>query len=466
MRSLVLVGFWWTPAHPQRRVAGTLRFDPALGIQLTLAGRLEDRPEDEFAFSSSLLEYRVLHGVTENEGRITVFRAFETNFRVDRYGVHRSRLHADFVLVGEQLQGEEHLVFERVSVRLTYLDDWMGASGLRVEFPRSDRGSCEFRAEYRVPETMRIDHEKVAIEFTPDPTVARSLASVTMRAPWQIVLSSQVAKPLNDWWRWIAAIQAFIDLASNQPNNVTCFHGSLATGDSNGEARTTKARLLYKPLFLTPELRRRYLTPEDCVFMRQDVRQRDTDLLASWLAAWTSKDLAFAWELFCVGWKHDPPFIDLRLLALVQAAEAYHRRSFSNEAMAAEAYSEHKRAVKEACPREHIDWLKQHLRGNQKSLNQRLRDLVGRAGPVIQPVTGSPDIFAKRVVEHRNRLIHGDAGGPTCSDPVATLQLVDQLLWLLRCQFLLDTGLSVSELSPLLRRNRAYTSLVSVGSPA
>ena len=124
-------GYWWIPDEPEKKVPGTLKFDPDKGAILDLLGSFK---RDE-AFVP-LLEPKLMLGVTAKGKPIALQNCAETQSATTLgQGFETSSFHADAIFVGEHFQNPGDVGFERLIVEYLHLDAWAGVSGFELRIP-------------------------------------------------------------------------------------------------------------------------------------------------------------------------------------------------------------------------------------------------------------------------------------------------------------------------------------------
>lgn len=137
-------GEWWLPGHEDRRVAGTLRFDPGSGGRISLIGSLRRWDEEGERTSEngvtrirvtqrSLEEsgtYQRIHGIAENKS-YTLEDCFQTYSTKGIFGgITKEEVYVNRILKGAHFAPDETLEADGASVTLKYLTHWIGNTGL------------------------------------------------------------------------------------------------------------------------------------------------------------------------------------------------------------------------------------------------------------------------------------------------------------------------------------------------
>lgn len=122
-------GYWWLPAEPDRRVPGTLKFDPDDGVGLEVFGSLESPKEG----ATNFLEPELILGLSLN-GRLITLHLRSPGVIPGLPGLVTYSYYAvDTIFVGEHFERSEDLGFERLSVEYLHLA-WARESGFDIRF--------------------------------------------------------------------------------------------------------------------------------------------------------------------------------------------------------------------------------------------------------------------------------------------------------------------------------------------
>jgi hypothetical protein len=151
--------------------------------------------------------------------------------------------------------------------------------------------------------------------------------------------------------------------------------------------------------------------------------------------------------------------IDSKFLFLAQALEVYHARSalFTSRDVPADAHRERVRAILEKVPTEYRDWASDKLAfANQKTLAQRLSEILAFHRTEAEKLTAGIDDFADKIRHTRNYLTHY-SGEPRQSGKVARgMELVKvtyALNALLKICMLKELGIRGDPIERILRKH-------------
>jgi hypothetical protein len=202
----------------------------------------------------------------------------------------------------------------------------------------------------------------------------------------------------------------------------------------------------------------------DVLFRAQDVRERLPDIFDSWLTA--ARSLSVVRSLYLTA-TYGKSFIELRLLHLAQAIEAFHRRCREGVYMDADEFAARissplTQAIPAGIDQSLRDSLKNRVKyGNEFSFVKRLTMLVREFEAGLKAVTPHPMERVSRIATYRNEFTHhpviGD--GSHSIDREDVLRCNYFLRTLLELCFLSSMGLSTTEIAAFATRCHTYNAI-------
>ncbi|MCO1616774.1 hypothetical protein M8C11_18840 [Micromonospora sp. CPM1] len=135
MRELTARGNFWLPETPDRKVGGVLEFHPGEGGKLSLIGELSEP-------WSSRAESRTSGRIVGQSGSkyLTLDNCFQTYHQMGS-GLGLEEFRVGKIFHGALYAKDEETVFDRLSVDLRYLFEWIGWSGLQEEHGQDESTS-------------------------------------------------------------------------------------------------------------------------------------------------------------------------------------------------------------------------------------------------------------------------------------------------------------------------------------
>jgi hypothetical protein len=199
-------------------------------------------------------------------------------------------------------------------------------------------------------------------------------------------------------------------------------------------------------------------------FSLRDAAMGFDELVRGWFALHKKVRLALA-PFF--GLLYGPPtYVDLKLVSISQALEAYDRASEqSRRAMPTEEFAKFKQLLMEACPDEHKDFLKQKLGYlNELSQVERTNYLVERARVPLRRLLAKRPTFAVDFIASRNAKTHPDKE-KVGMDGLQMYDLTATATYLFAACVMLDLGFDENLCTQLFERQPGYIHLADNPPP-
>lgn len=380
------VGNWWLPKSPDEKVSGTLHFVPFKGITLDLTGAMP-RPAE----SLDLLQSEILLGEAHNGTPVTLLSTFE-NHR----GSGRSSWIVNHALIGKHYEERTDLAFDKISVRFTGLEHWLGHKTIRLDAKRRDRR----KLTYSLPE-----EPEISIPVLSATLAIRSFGKVTQG-------------------RFSAALAHanYLEVTPDEPCDfrkassvVFCLQNllMLLQGDvvQIAECCLSDAELLCVQQGEGPVKER---PAHEMLFPYELIREQFPQLVATWFE--TRDLLQPVRTLFFSQYYNPRMYPEVHFLNLMQALESYHRRRYGGTYVCAAEYEPWREAMANSIPNEVPAPLRSSLLskleyGNEFSLRKRLNTLLGSLAEEARGlIAGGYDDLVHYVVTLRNYHTHYTKG--------------------------------------------------------
>jgi len=448
-------GRWWLPDKPEKQVSGTLRFTPNEGAILELIGSFKD--------TKDILKPEIILGISSNGKKITLHKCFETKCfetktksNVSFPGLLTSSFYANEIFVGAHFQKSEDIKFRELSIRYSYLDEWVNISGFNIQYPDEK----EIVIKYKEPEPIQTsigEDCKIFIEIQvtrPTHSIVQKEASIKQRT--YIRIEHSVEKSLEEYWNIMRHIQNFLSLGVTEP---------VCPLTVKGITESIKDMPYNLPVEVeiyrhSPEVSKtpKTLYPYDMLFTFKDISDRFEILLKNWFEK--ADTLGPVYDLY-FGTLYNPwMYLQHQFLSLIQAIEAYHRRKFEGKYLSNDDYEPiYEKFINElAIEPSFKEALKSKLKyGNEYSLRKRLKDLFEKYKEVVDDFIENKDIFINRVVDTRNYLTHYDKNlREKAVDGEQLYYVIQQLKIVIVICLLSELGFNFKEIKNLLAKNRKY----------
>lgn len=463
MLILETTGMWWDPRAPDEEWHGTLRFDDVLGstLSITLPNEVPD-------FSPALRSYPVLHGRGSNGKLYSLLDAFDRSTQPSLFGVPRSvEVFANRLIAGFHSASTDPLL-SAVSVEFENLTDWFGQTGISMDqsvvFP-------EVAARYKPP--------------VPNLLYEDDLLTVTLEAGAGYGIGEHKFDLKEAVW---FSIQAKDVLPFSHFDKVARACGDLLSIACMVNCRTSNFTLIAPAIedqprssatfHAVPRYKRRPSEPTSVtgrvLFSFDDIKSRAAAIFRAWLTK--DADLRDARALYFEG-LYGGSFVEHRLLVLVQAAEAFHRRFYQGTFMpAADFESQVLQPMVAAIPM-HISTdfkatLKKRLQhANERSQRSRLNELVKEHNSTLEVLAAEPKQLVNPIIDVRNEFTHFPVpvtGSSAAERPPA--QRVLYYNWFLRllleAAFLGSMGFEKDEIRAMAEGSETYRQIAARFAPS
>lgn len=450
MDSLIFEGTWWLPHLPDVRVGGILRFNQPDFPELSLYGAFEP------ILSSSDNNYEpIILGAASGKS-ITLVGCYRNRTSFSWNGSESSGFVANRVLVGGWIEQESDLQFDKIRFEPTYLADWIGLSGLNVNFPFGD--TSRFSIEYRAPELIEIYNDSAQLEiiFGVESTFAgrgRKVSETTL-----VRYRSSEPKSIHTLLDSVVLpTQFLLNLFTTKPNFIeSCFLTRNALPHET-------FKLYYPQQNYTPR-NPGLLKNHQMLFSYSDIQGNIGAIFDRWDTI--SNDLRDVLSIFRRVQLSPQLFLELKFLSITQALETFHRRTQSGGVLPKELHKRRIDHIVTSVSAEHREWIKSALAfSNEKTQIQRLDELLSLASPVMSLIVDDMTEFAKRVRNTRNYLTHFDDRLRLKAVKGSDLYwMTEHLIVLLQSSLLAILGFDIASQVPMFLRNGNFQHLRDVGS--
>lgn len=452
MKSFQLDGVWWDPHHPGTQRSGRLRFNQSSGEVLTLIV-----PTDRPVLSPALEEYDLLHGLTTDGKRVTLLGCFDRFTQGHLTPVpRRLEVFANAVIVGFH-SAERDPPISGATVSINHLTEWWGRSAIEAD---QTTPWPSMAARYTPPASV-VFYEDGRVRVELQSALAASVGEhqALLREDIRLRLRPHSPEPISYLQGVAQACCDFLSIACL----TLCRTTELTLDPSSDQGQEHEGTYHAVPLYAGRDASSRRAT--FMLFQFRDIEQRAADIMGTWLAQ--AERLATARTLYLAG-VYGGGFIETKLLALTQAAEAFHRRYHPGFYMDEAAFKTTVLAPLEAAIPPGIesslrDALRSRLRfGNEYSQRRRLLALVAEHRETLRLLVDEPEDYVSPIIDHRNRFTHFPAPPSEARASNATENPERVLLynWILRllleCCFLKVMGIRPEETHALVARSELY----------
>jgi hypothetical protein len=387
-------GVWWDPTRPDERWHGTLAFDPSEGPSLTIVD-----PTRTGGFGDRLRHYDTIVGETTAGRDVTLLRCFDRSLGGTLGKPGRREVLAHAALVGFHAVGPDPSVIG-LSARLRHVNRWWNRSGILVDqidrFPNAT-------VRYERTAALRVGaYNGVEVRIHPRLRSLALGADETGRFELQedvwLDIESDAPRPLSDLQERLHECQDLLSIACGQYCSVDELQVYQELKPFPVEA-TFYAVPVVKP---GGSLRNR-----TALFAFDDI---DTDTtFTTWMTHAAILTPIRALYFLAI---YGDNFAEGRFLALVQAAEGFHRRLRGGEYMVSEEYVSKVAvplvaAIPPGIDNSLRDALRSRIRfGHEYSLRKRVGQLFAEHQLALGRVLPDAMRLINPIVNRRNALTH------------------------------------------------------------
>ncbi|WP_366183524.1 HEPN domain-containing protein [Flavobacterium ovatum] len=409
-------GLWFLPENKEKRVPGTLRFDPVEGATLELIGSFDDfgilhRKHQSEAF--------IILGLSINSEYITLYNCFNVARRGQTYrkgnesGPAFEKYIVNFILKGHHFETEESLQFNEIKSSMQNFDEWLNITGFKHSENIDNLSEKSIRVDYKLPENIAFElHDKFTGKFvfsSTSPTYSSlKLESITQHVEIEIGSSENI--PLEDIRKLLARFQNFLIMGiyrSVFPTSITLYNSNI----KNDYGQSGKYR---KPIefFQTTSKRktRNELHPWEMLFNYKKIENLFPIAIKNWFEKYEKLKPAFS--LLFEQFYNESKFSENTFLNLAQALETLHARLYNHTKIPKKDYTEMKTEILNSTPAKYHPWLNEQFNfGNHLNLHQRLNELIDKySNETLKELIPDQNAFVKQIKDLRNYYTHYSTG--------------------------------------------------------
>jgi hypothetical protein len=455
MEALKLDGIWWIPGQENVQVAGTMEFQPSGKSVLTLIGAFSDLE----SFDLDIPKFDIINGLTVDGRKVTLYDCHRSSARLSFPGVMSEEYHVSIVLLGHHFQSKEDVVFDRINVSFTNLDDWLGYSGLQCRHLR-DGGRNSLAVTYDFPSTVEADVNgtRISVDFTCNVNMNLvKTVTITERKSFKIQFPSyrHIEELLHG--HLLHNLRNFLSFGLAKPTYILTLTGS-NSGITEGEGdhtREVEVSIIFEQRFNAVEDGK--VHPDQMLFQFHDVQDSFQEKISAWLLK--ADKLQPVYSLYFGPMYQPKMYTDFQFLSLIQAIETYHRRTYGGEFLSAEKFADVLStmisAIPEGLPGDYVNNVRDRLKySNDLSLRRRLKDLFRELGEILHPFIPDTKDFVQKVLDTRNYLTHYPVElEEKALKGIELYEACLKLIVILQACLLKEMNFSVSDIGELLNRH-------------
>lgn len=381
-------GEWWVPSDPVKRIKGKFTFNQDNGAILDLEGTFTEYPKTIFGLSSPIGAKITLQDCVAKRPE-QFWEGFILNSTY--------RVYANRAFIGEHFNLPENVKFTSLSCQMSNFFEWIGKSGVRSE----GEASKEVLIKYNRPDTISIlinPELTINIDFRHSLSFQHRNGEISLKQFAYVSFHPRQNTNVDNYINWIHHFRNFLCLATQ----VAVFPQEII-----GLIDNKLPSPLVDVLFQLDAPINTETTVYNSLFFFNDVESKFDKCLQNWYAK--SEILEPVCELYFGSLYGRFVYLNLKFLCLVQALEAYHRRTVSNEEITKQKHKERIASILNTVPAEHKKWLQGKLvYSNEPNLRNRLKDICEIFSSTTNALISDRKYFVNKVVDTRNFMIHHD----------------------------------------------------------
>ncbi|MEA5576763.1 HEPN domain-containing protein [Anabaena sp. UHCC 0451] len=466
-------GEWWLPDNPDKKVFGTLKFNPNSGAVLDLISSFIDIQSERQPALYTLILGKVSTGKIITLYQCSYFRS-SLNISISS-GFGTCQFYVYKVFTGFHFQEESDIKFKSLIVYYSYLNEWSQMGLPNIELSQEEFSIKYKRRELIEPVNIKQDWQ-VFMELYADYDWDK--LDININKQVNIVIESDEEKSLQEYEKVMRHIQNFLSLCVTKPVYPLFIRG-LKMGDAFSsitglmEYRPISVNILYQ-VSNTPIVTKN-LMPYDMLLTFSKLSSKFEYYLGNWFRK--IELLEPIYELYFGTIYNSYMYPQQEFLNLMQSVEAYHRKNptMKQYEISQEEHSERVEKIINKTPEEYKTWLKNRLVpqgkvyiSNQLDLRKRLVEIINVCSEALGEFIEQSNLFKSRkmrdsfiykIVRMRNYLTHlDDHGDESLKQQAANDNLLrywsQKIKLIIEICFLYEVGFSPEEIKDIfMQRN-------------
>ncbi|WP_147441089.1 HEPN domain-containing protein [Halorubrum sp. Atlit-26R] len=453
-------GYWWTPESEDRKVPGTLEYDPDTGITLRLLSTLKKEGNIPKSDSTATRYDRILGKTTEEENITLIDCPLSKTSGIG--GAKTEQYIANELLIGHCFT--DSIEFSRIQIKSDLIDAWAERPATSFDSSVLERADGKGPVKGQVGDTFEIKGETLetldaeveigTVKLKNNITTnlrRRGGGEITDKCFFEIVFQSG-AEPYEVSLDYVKKIEDFVTLALGEE----CWAEQLIGIGTDGD---TEIEILYPPQETPKEASK--IHPYKTNFILPDISDNYESVIQNWFDI--SNRYSQSLNLYFSTRYNNRMYVNNEFFSLVQSIEVYHRRNenFDGIYVDPEEFEDYYDELCETVRSDFDNSFSQHLKkgsfkyANEYSLAKRMDELVQRVTEDFEELPLEFESNIRPIVNARNNLTHeGDAG-------VSTAKLFDfsqVLKALLESLILIDIGINKDQIQD--RLSQRYENLI------
>lgn len=450
-------GFWWLPDEPSKKMAGTLTYEQNKGgrLKLMLESEMPRLP------GSTLLHYEMIHGKTSTGRKLTLLDCHDLDSGWSSGGIETRDLHTQLIYDGFLLPLDSKEFIQRAWVCFRYLNRWLTLSGIDVS-----RGETlsDVSIQYRRPQPVTLtinDDLRLTLHMSAKiPFGASSDGQMRVQEYASVELNPSQPKSFDYFEEKIRILHDFLSVACQclaVPESVRVEANFGAKTLSSGRTEYPAADVHYQ--FIYSDNSKEPPGRLDCLFEYPDVKDQFGVMLNNWFAK--ADKLNVVRSLYLSSQYAGNKFLESEFLAIIQAAEVYHRRfkggNYIDKPIFKSILPKMIAAIPDDAEKDFKDSSISRLGHlNEYSLRTRLEKLSEEHQEIVSLFDQHATATLRYAAKLRNALTHYTDDPYDNLDFPAVIRGTDLIRLLLEMSFLDEMGIDKDTRMALVKKNLRY----------
>ena len=371
-------GAFWLPSTPQNQIHGMLSILDGGNVKLELTQSLDPSIQGQFGYTDLNSLNRIL-GHVEKDGPVMIDRSYRIeqkhNFAHGGYMVSNV-IWAKRVFMSFAHAEDVSPRFNTCSFSIEGIDEWVGITGIEVDHRPEGRA---LTISYDKPTDISLNLQngmQLLITFTstfPGFPIAKR-AEVSQKTYFRLI--SPDPYELDTFISVAQKVTAFLCFVMNE---IVCLDRMSVTSDSHrqeiGDGHTVPIPVNIYCSSWPYSNNEPAVNELDILFKYKDIQSRAESMINKWIINY--EQIAPALNLYFLTKAGTIPSWNTQFLTLVQALEAFHRRTSDEKHMDENEFKEIRKVLVDKCPKKERSWFADKLNhANELTLRNRLERMT------------------------------------------------------------------------------------------
>jgi len=396
--SFEFKGVWWDSENPEKHCSGTLYYTPDNGTHLDIIGGLRKE-------ASERSDYQLLLGMTTTGKKITLMNCFVVNNSFGCLGIESTRYLVNVCFVGAHFSSTEKIIFNNMYFRVLNLDEWVWKDGFEIKLDDES-----YTIKYKRPNKKEfiVGNLKIGLYFNQiGPKRCMVQKDISIQQKIYIRISFPNGVNFEEFLKVIDHLNNFITLALDKPTKVIELSGNT---ECNKQIIAGREHYPEVDIYYNRRNSCKYkdgILPTNMLFNYLQIENNFEDYLNNWFNK--REVLEPVLNLYFGVIYDENMYLDQRFLNIIQAIEAYHRRTQNNKELSDDEHIKRFAAVMDTIPDEYKEWVSGRLQyGNEPVLRKRLKELFLQIKDVVEVSNNDIKSLINKLCITRNYLTHYD----------------------------------------------------------